>query len=157
MRGSKWANSEYQTQKLDQGKEARLHAIEVRRAARLIFNELWRARAAARMCIDTRQWWLGDERPLTCDAWKEYGPVIIADLSDEDWLYIRNAIEGVDYMGVLWKGAVAYGKQNQEVPQLVIENIVRNLEHIELGIISLKPLTLVSNPTPAKPSRLPPV
>jgi hypothetical protein len=69
-------------ERADSDKDNRSHAIEVRRAARLIDAELLQAQAAAGICIEKKHWWSGDVQPLATEAWKKYSAIIAVDLSD---------------------------------------------------------------------------
>jgi hypothetical protein len=87
----------------ERDRDDRNHAIEVKRAARLIDAELSRAVAAANMCVEQRSWWNDgyDARDLSTEAWQKYSGTIAADLSNEAWLAITIAIEAVDDLKVV--------------------------------------------------------
>ena len=49
-------------ERADRERDSRNHAIEVKRAARLIDAELVRGHAAAQICVEKRHWWPADAR-----------------------------------------------------------------------------------------------
>jgi len=77
-------------------RESRNHAIEVKRASRLIDADLSRASAAARICVEERHWWSTDVPALTVEGWQQYRGIIAPELSNNDWLAVRLAVEAVD-------------------------------------------------------------
>jgi hypothetical protein len=75
--------------------EAARHAVEVRRAARLIDDDLHTAVNLARYSIENKEWWGSLER-LTSTAWKEYRGVLAPDLADNDWRSVSLAFRSID-------------------------------------------------------------
>jgi hypothetical protein len=71
------------------------HAIEVRRAARLIDDDLHTAVSLARWSIDHKEWWGSLER-LTSTGWKEYRGVLAPNLLDNDWRSVSLAFRSID-------------------------------------------------------------
>lgn len=72
-------------ERTDNEREDRNRAIEIKRAARLIDAELLRARAAARIAIKNKHWWIPDAK-LKTEAWEKYSAVIAPVLSYGDWV-----------------------------------------------------------------------
>ena len=60
-------------------KETRNHAIDVKRAARLIDAELRLGQAAAHICVEKRHWWSEDAQ-LSAEAWQKHSSTIAVEL-----------------------------------------------------------------------------
>jgi hypothetical protein len=90
------AATNYLIARSDRVRDDRLHAIKVKRAARLIDAELTRAEAAAEIAIEKRHWWSTDVPDLSTEVWRKYGGTIAADLPDSTWAALIVAIESVD-------------------------------------------------------------
>jgi hypothetical protein len=76
------------------GRERRNHAVEVKRAARLLDWELGKSEALADIAIRKRYWVAGAE--LSTEVWQNYGGVIAPDLSDVAWHAVTIAFLAVD-------------------------------------------------------------
>lgn len=74
-------------------RDERDHAIEVKRAARLIDIEILRVAASLKIVIDSKHW--SNAKPTT-EAWQKYGAVIAPVLSYFDWLTVVKAIMAID-------------------------------------------------------------
>jgi hypothetical protein len=83
-------------EKADREKDGRVHAIEAKRAARLIQVELLRAQTLAEISIEKRYWVLDVE--LTTEAWEKHGGTIAPYLSDEAWYAVIIAFEAVEHI-----------------------------------------------------------
>jgi hypothetical protein len=68
----------------DLAAEHRRHAVEVRRAARLIDADLAIAETAARTTIESRKWWYTSQT-LTSKGWQQRRDVIASEMSESAW------------------------------------------------------------------------
>jgi hypothetical protein len=75
-------------ERVEAERDRRSHAIEIRRAARLIIMELRLGEATAQLYIDKRYWWDHSDIQLKTDAWQKYGDIIAPILSDAEWLAV---------------------------------------------------------------------
>lgn len=85
-------------------KESCNKVLEVKRASRLIDEELSVGEAAARICIQQRHWWSQDVE-LTSSDWQKYRGIIAPELSDLDWGAVTNAVRAVDNLKVVRENA----------------------------------------------------
>lgn len=88
-------------ERADRDRDSRSHAIEVKRAARLIDLELAQAQALAAIAIEKRYWVDGAE--LSTEAWQKYGGTIAPDLSNQTWHTVTIAFMAVEHI----KGSMA--------------------------------------------------
>lgn len=77
-------------ERADLAAERRRHAVEVRRAARLIDADLMIAETAARMTIESRKWWYTSQR-LTSKEWQQRRDVIASEMSESAWKSVVTA------------------------------------------------------------------
>ena len=134
-------------ERADQKRDNRDHAIEVKRAARLIDAELLRAQAAAAICVEKRRWWSADAPQLSTDAWQKHGGTIAPDLSDQAWLAINVAIEAVDNLRTARGMAVDAGLAADAIPDSTAERLAPMLRDVRFGRAALAPLVFESVPT----------
>jgi len=73
-----------QKESADLAAEHRRHAVEVRRAARLIDADLAIAETAARTTIESRKWWYTSQT-LTSKGWQQRRDVIASEMSESAW------------------------------------------------------------------------
>jgi hypothetical protein len=85
-------------EKADSEKENRAHAIEVKRAARLIDMELAKAQALADIALRKRYWVTEFDAGLSIESWQKYGGTIAPDLSDSAWLALTVAIQALEHI-----------------------------------------------------------
>jgi hypothetical protein len=123
----------------DRERDKRNHAVEVKRAARLIDVELSRAEAAARICVEKRHWWGGDVAQLSTDAWQKYSGSIAPDLSDQAWLAVMVAIEAVDHIRTARAIAVDAGLEARPISDTTANALALMLRDIKLGRAALDP------------------
>ena len=81
-------------------REALSHAMEVKRAARLILVELSRLGTAASICAKGK-WWNADIAKLSTLAWEKYCPDIAPELSYDEWSAVCAAFDWTDHMKML--------------------------------------------------------
>ena len=129
-------------------RDSRNHAIEIRRASRLIDADLSSASVAARICIDERHWWSPDVRPLTLEGWQQYQSIIAAELSDNAWLAVRVAVEAVDNLKTSRGIYIEHGLSS--INDKTADQIVPMLNDIEAGRSALAPLVTDSGKSPIK-------
>jgi hypothetical protein len=133
-------------ERADSDKDNRSHAIEVRRAARLIDAELLRAQAAAVICVEKRHWWSGDAQPLATEAWKKYSPIIAVDLSDQAWHEVIVAVEAIDHLRSARDIRVETGLPiDDPISDRTAEQLAPMLRDIRAGRGALAPFTLDSH------------
>lgn len=123
----------------DRQRDTHNRAIEVKRAARLIDDELARGRASARMCVEKKRLWNPDEQLLT-GAWQQYGAVIAPELSDAAWLAVRVAIIAVYQLNRGRVRDVELGLTG-DISDSLAEEFVPLLRDIEAGCLALAPFT----------------
>ncbi len=73
--------------------DQRIHAIEVKRAARLIELELAVAHTVAKGIVEMG---LFSDQPLSIESWQKWGPVLAPELSNADWDAVSLAIIAVE-------------------------------------------------------------
>jgi hypothetical protein len=83
-------------ERADTERDNRDHAIEVKRAARLLDRELLLAQSLADILIDKRYW--VQDAELSTEAWQKYGGTIAPDLSNEAWHAITIAFVAVEHI-----------------------------------------------------------
>ena len=133
-------------ERADCDKDNRSHAIEIKRAARMIDAELLRAQAAAVICIEQRHWWSGDVQPLATEAWKKYSAIIAADLSDQAWNEVIIAVEAIDHIREARDRRVEAGLPIDEpISERSAEQLAPMLRDIRAGRGALAPLLLDSH------------
>jgi hypothetical protein len=127
-------------ERADKMRDARNHAIEVKRAARLIDVELSRAATAAQICLEKRHWWSRDVHPLTTEAWQTHNVTLASDLTDQAWLAIRIGIEAVDHIRLARDISIAAGLEEKAISDTTADSLAPMLKDIELGRDALAPL-----------------
>lgn len=123
--------------KRDREREKRNHAIEIRRASRLIDADFFRASVGARICIDKRHWWSPDVQPLALEGWQQQHSIIATELSDDAWLAVRVAVEAVDNLKTARGIAIEQGLST--ISDKIAEQIVPMLNDIDAGRLALAP------------------
>ena len=134
----------------DMERDKRNHAVEVKRAARLIDVELSRAEAAARICVEKGHWWSGDVAQLSTDAWQKHSGSIAPDLSDQAWLAVMVAIEAVDHIRTARAIAVDAGLEARPISDTTANALAPMLRDIKLGRAALDPFGRDSPPAAGK-------
>src|SRR2546422_6635775 len=88
-------------ERADERRDSRDHAIEVKRAARLIDLELKLAQSLADISIEKRYW--VEDAELSTEAWQKYRGTIAPDLSNQAWHAVTIAFLAAEHI----KGARA--------------------------------------------------
>lgn len=78
----------------ERDKDNRAHAIEVKRAARLIDMELAKAQTLAEIALKKRHWNVDAE--LSVEPWQKFGGTIAPDLSNQAWLAVMIAFQALE-------------------------------------------------------------
>jgi hypothetical protein len=117
-------------------RESRNRAIDLKRAARLIDDELARGQASAKICVEKRRLWNADE-PLLTGAWQQHCAVIAPELSDADWQAVIVASIAVQQLRIGRVKHVGPG----DISDTVAETYVPMLRDIEAGRLALAPFT----------------
>jgi hypothetical protein len=134
-------------ERADREEDSRNHAIEVKRAARLIDAELLRAQAAVAICVEKRYWWSEDAPQLSTEAWQKYNGTIAPDLSDQAWLAVMVAVEAIDNVRTARDLAVNAGRGTNIISDATAETLAPMLKDIKLGRAGLAPFIWNSLPT----------
>lgn len=85
----------WRKERADARAESARHRMEVRRAARLIDDDIRVAADAVKYALEHKQWWPSAQR-LTSVGWQEYRDVLAPDLSDLDWRQVSMAVTVID-------------------------------------------------------------
>lgn len=126
-------------ERADREREIRNHAIELKRAARLIDFELLRAQSAASICVEKRRWWSGDVSPLSTEAWQKNSSIIAPHLSDQAWGGVTTAVEAVDHIAQARELAFELGQVAEAVSDGTSERIAPMLRDLKLGRGAIAP------------------
>jgi hypothetical protein len=106
-------------------RDSRDHAIEVKRAARLIDLELKLAQSLADISIEKRYW--VEDAELSTEAWQKYRGTIAPDLSNQAWHAVTIAFLAAEHIrgaravtlgGVLRDKPISDGLAAQIAPML---------------------------------------
>jgi hypothetical protein len=144
------AATNYLIARSDRVRDDRLHAIKVKRAARLIDAELTRAEAAAEIAIEKRHWWSTDVPDLSTEVWRRYSGTIAADLSDVAWGALIVANESVDNIRSARANAIEAGLVAVDISDEIAATIARMRSDLTRGRDALAPY---SYGAPAVPGR----
>jgi hypothetical protein len=112
----------------------RTHVREFMTAARLIDEELARARVAAAICVVEKRWWSSDIQ-LTTEAWQNHKAFIVPELSDTDWRALSSAVLAAENLSTV------RGDQTGDISEGTAERIVPILREIEAGRSALAEAT----------------
>ncbi|HEX3236363.1 MAG TPA: hypothetical protein VHR41_19390 [Gemmatimonadales bacterium] len=134
----------------DRVREDRLHAIKVKRAARLIDAELIRAEAAAEIAIEKRHWWSTEVPDLSTEVWRKYSGTIAADVSDLAWGALIVAMESVDHIISARATAIEAGLLAVHISDEIAATLARMRGDLTRGRDALAPY---SYGAPAAPGR----
>jgi len=137
---------EARRERADKERDKRNHAIDVKRAARLIDAELLRAQAAAAMYVEKRHWWSADVLQLSTEAWQMHSGSIAPDLSDQAWTAVIVALEAADNIRAARELAVDAGLAADAMSDAGAEQLAPMLRDIILGRAALAPFVLDSPP-----------
>ncbi len=85
----------WRKERADATSERRHHEVEVRRAARLIDDDLHTAADAARWCVEHKEWWFSGQQ-LTSMGWQQYRDVLAPELSEIAWPAVSLAVTTID-------------------------------------------------------------
>jgi hypothetical protein len=132
----------------DRDQESRAHAIELKRASRLVDLELAKAEALAKISI-TKRYWVVDAE-ISTEVWQKYGGTIAPDLSNEAWHAVTKAVLAAEHI----KGSLALyvGSVLRDLPisDKSVEGIDVMLRDVQLGREALAPFAVGGNRTQAK-------
>lgn len=132
----------------DKQRDDHNHAIEVKRAARLIDHELLRAQAGASICIEKKRWSPVDEPQLSTEARQSHLGTIAADLSDQAWLSTVIGLQAAE--SIRWNLRTANDRGAETVSDTLAETLVPMLEDIKRGRSALAPFVRDSLPAAGK-------
>ena len=134
----------------DRVRDDRLHAIKVKRAARLIDAELTRAEAAAEIAIEKRHWWSTDVPDLSTEVWRKYSGTIAADLSDLAWGALIVAIESVDNIRSARANAIEAGLVAVDISDEIAATLARMRSDLTRGRDALAPYSYGASTVPGR-------
>jgi hypothetical protein len=124
-------------ERVDRQIERRNHAIEVKRAARLLDLELRKAQALADIAINKRSWVV--DVGLSTEAWEKYAGVAAPDLSDAAWNAVTIAFLAIEHI----EGARAFYQASVLNDRPISDNtagtIAPMLRDVTLGREALAP------------------
>jgi|ERR1017187_5827214 hypothetical protein len=124
-------------ERADRETDSRSHAIEVKRAARLLDLELAKAQALADISIRKRYWVAGAE--LSTEAWQKYGGTIAPDLSNLAWHTVTvafMAVEHIEGSRALYVGGALH---DRPISDGNAEGVAPMLRDVTLGREALAP------------------
>jgi hypothetical protein len=144
------AATNYLIARSDRVRDDRLHAIKVKRAARLIDAELTRAEAAAEIAIEKRHWWSTDVPDLSTEVWRKYSGTIAADLSDLAWQALILANESVDNIRSARANAVEAGLVAVDISDEIAATLARMRSDLTRGRDALAPYSYGAPTVPGR-------
>lgn len=119
--------------------ERQRHEVEVRRAARLIYDDIETARAAGRYAVDAKEWWSQGEE-LTSQGWQQYRDVLAPELSEIAWQSVRIAVMAIGHLQELRDGAVAVLRMERATDPTTA-GIVATAKAFELNVYQTAPMS----------------
>lgn len=143
-------------ERADNERNSRNHAIEAKRAARLIDAELLRAQAATAICVEKRHWWSANAPQLSTEVWQKYSGTIAPDLSDQAWADVTGALEAAENIRTARDLAVNAGLGANAISDATAEQLAPMLRDIKLGRAALAPFVFDSLPAAGNSTQLPP-
>jgi hypothetical protein len=114
---------------------------EVVRTSRLILTELLRAREAAKICVEKKEWWPADLQPTT-EAWRNLRRAVALKFSIEDWSALVSGFEAVNN---LVKEAARNDDDAATLTDEARDRIIPLLADIERGCTTLARYFLSQN------------
>jgi hypothetical protein len=88
----------WRKERADAAAESQRHDVEVRRAARLIDDDLHAAAGAARWCVEHKVF---PAQQLTTVGWQQYRDVLAPELSDTAWQSVNVAVAAIDALQMI--------------------------------------------------------
>lgn len=82
----------------ERDRDSRVHAVEIKRAARLIDLELLKAQALAGIAINKRYWVLEPDAQISSDVWRQYAVTTSAELSYQAWVLVARAFVAAEHI-----------------------------------------------------------
>jgi hypothetical protein len=120
-------------ERVDARRDDRSHAIEVRRASRLIVFELLGAAATVKSCVEKRQWWVTPHIQLKTEAWQKYSDVIAPALSETEWFAVSKAFMEIEQI-------LADPDKGEEITDIIAEEwFAPRLQDIQKAVSALGP------------------
>jgi hypothetical protein len=127
--------------------EERVRAVGVKRAARLIDQELLLAQALARMAVTERHWVAAAE--ISTEVWKTHCGTIAPELSDDAWHLVTTAFLAAEH--IKWgRGLYLEGNllRDQPISDEAAGQISVMLRDVQQGRAALAPYAKIApNPT----------
>ena len=124
-------------ERADTQRDNRNHAIEVKRAARLLDRELSLVRSLANISIEERYWVQDVE--LSTEAWQKYGGTIAPDLSNQAWHAVTIAFLAVEHIKASRALYLSSVLRDRPISDEHAEKIAPMLKDVALGREALAP------------------
>ena len=125
-------------ERADKETDSRSHAIEIKRAARLLDMELAKAQALATIAIEKRYW--VDSAELSTEAWQTYGGTIAPDLSNLAWHTVTVAFLAVGHIEGSRALYVGGALHDRPISDRNAEGVAPMLRDVTLGREALAPI-----------------
>lgn len=119
--------------------ERQRHKVEVRRAARLIDDDIETAAAAGRYAVDAKEWW-GSGHELTSQGWHQYRDVLAPELSKIDWKSVRIAVMAIGHLQEQRDGAVGIHRMEMATDPTTA-GIVATAKAFDLNVYQTAPMS----------------
>jgi hypothetical protein len=126
--------------------ERRNHAVEVKRAARLLDLELNKAAALAELAIRKRYWAAGGV--LSTESWQKYGAVIAPELSDDAWNALTIAFVAVEHIEGSRAQYESSPLRDSPISDIGAKGVTPMLTDVTLGREVLVPFARVNHALP---------
>jgi hypothetical protein len=126
----------------DREREDRVHAIEVKRASRLIDLELSKAEAVAHIAVKKRHWVIAAE--ISTEVFQNHCGAIAPELSDEAWHLVTIAFLAAEHIKGGRDMQLEGVLRDQPVPDQLGEEISVMLMDIKRGREALAPYSKMS-------------
>jgi hypothetical protein len=121
------------------------YEIEIKRAARLIDEELYGAKASVESVIELRLW--SPEMEPKTEAWQEYGPIMAPRLSFDDWKALTIAVQAMKDVSFTMKYACLGAATPCEIPASAVTKLSPTIECIDAALAAIAPLVSDDAPT----------
>lgn len=128
-------------ERADRQRDDRNHAVEVKRAARSIDQELLWAQTAANYMVDNKRWSspVVPVPSLSTEARQKHLDTIAADLSDEAWTSVTTALHSADSIRAILGTPRYEAVRAIGIPDDVAEGFVPMITRLDKGRRDLAP------------------
>jgi hypothetical protein len=123
-------------------RDSQAHAVEVKRAARLIDLELLKAQSLAGVAMNKRYWIPEPDVVISSDAWQKYAVTIAAELTDEGWLIVARAFLAAEHINGSRTIYLKDTLHDRPISDNHVDSILKMQTDVILGREALKWLTM---------------